>query len=69
MGTTGKARRQWSGEGRGAAQVGGGVVLPYELMFSGQQVTEATIFQAFDCTEYYMLLSSAQFELQAFTPI
>ena len=31
MGTTGKTRRQWNGEGWEAAQVGAGVVLLYEL--------------------------------------
>ena len=59
MGTTGKACRQWSGEGRKVAQVGGGVVLLYELIL-GQQVPEATVFQAFDCTEYTLRSSTIQ---------
>ena len=46
-----KTRRQWNGEGLEAAQVGGGV---------GQQVTEATVSQAFDCNGYTLKSTTVQ---------
>ena len=65
MGTTGKVRRQWSGEGRGAAQVGGGVVLMYELMFDSESPKRPFSKPSIVPN---ILLSPTQFKLQAFTP-